>query len=454
MTRCKRCARASLLGAHFRSRCCPACQQYEYGLGQGLGLILYGCVGGAAIVWAAGERRVIVVLLLFYAENLLLCILHEATHALAAVLVGWRVHMVGIGSGGIWKAIPLGRMAIVLHKRPWTGGGFCGTGPPRDGHARAAIAFILAAPLAMHLAAAAIAWRWAPPGVASRLFVALNLLAFAWNAWPREVRGHMARGTDGKLILDLWRRPEEAREVWRQAHWFGPVYVRWLVGDHEQAFALAEEAKQANPRHGPALAAFASTAAMTGRYELALPHAAVVAASEEDRWPRALKALPDVALAAHGHFRGAEFEDYVRGGLLVGTDRLDEVLLLSERRLAAATSEESRALWQACIALALLLARRDLDRAEEAARWAYERLPWVPFVETAWGMARIERGDFAGGLKAFRRARKVDHEGRTAVLHAAWGAVAGERKRLAVLDAPGAWPACRRRAQCPPAPLS
>ena len=103
----------------------------------------------------------------------------------------------------------------------------------------------------------------------------------------------------------------------------------------------------------------------------------------------------------------------MRGSFLVAVDRLDEVLAISERGVEAAPSEESRALWQGCVALALLMMGRDLDRAEQAARYAYERLPWVPFVETAWGMVsgtvdglsatalQIAHGDAAWDPKSF-----------------------------------------------------
>jgi tetratricopeptide (TPR) repeat protein len=145
----------------------------------------------------------------------------------------------------------------------------------------------------------------------------------------------------------------------------------------------------------------------------------------------------------------------MRGSVLVALDRLDEVLDLSERQHAAATSDEARALWLGCVALSLLLAGKNLDRAEEAARWAYERLPWVAFVETAWGMARIERGEIDEGRAAFERARKVDATGGMGALHTAWTAVAHVRKgeleqarMLAeALRVPGAWPACMRRAE-------
>lgn len=444
--RCRKCGRCSLLKRHFCRRRCPACQPHEYGWGESLGLILYGCGGGAALVWAVEGQDLLLVLLFLYALSLLLCVLHEATHALAAALVGWRVHFVGIGSGGVWRVIPVGRLVILLHRRPWSGAGFCGTGP-RHAYSRRAIAAILAAPLAMHLVAAAAARLWAPPSAVARLFVALNLLAAVGNAWPRKLRQHVARATDGKLLLDLWCHPDLAREKWCRAGWVNPVAARLFARKFEEAFALAEQAVAANPGNETVLATFAGAAAATGRYGLALPHVPALAASEERARPSRVRALRDGDLAARGLLRGAELEDYVRGGILVGADRLDEVVDLSERRLAASSSEESRALWQACLALALLLSQRDLDRAEAGARYACERLPWVPFVETAWGMTRIERGDFEEGLAAFARTRKVDREGRMAWLQAAWSAVAGRRDLLPALEAPGAWPACRRRAE-------
>ena len=123
--------------------------------------------------------------------------------------------------------------------------------------------------------------------------------------------------------------------------------------------------------------------------------------------------------------------------------------------VSVATSDEARALWQGCVALSLLLAGRDLDRAEDAARWAHARLPWVAFVETAWGMVRIERGDLDAGLAAFTRARRTDATGGMSALHKAWTAVAhvrrgrreDARRMLEELRVPGVWPACPRRAE-------
>jgi hypothetical protein len=176
----------------------------------------------------------------------------------------------------------------------------------------------------------------------------------------------------------------------------------------------------------------------------ALAHVRPYARFHDARRSRELRRLGDARLAAHGLFRGPELEEYMRASLLVALDRLDEALAISERGAEAATTEETRALWRGCIALALMMLGRDLERAEEAARWAYDRLPWVPFVETAWGMARIEHGDKAGGLEVFERVRAIDPEGNTAGLRAAWTIVAtGLHERLP----DHAWPACRRRAE-------
>ncbi|HEX5138625.1 MAG TPA: hypothetical protein VFY93_16760 [Planctomycetota bacterium] len=380
-------------------------------------------------------------------------VLHEGAHALVGRLLGWRVYAVAIGAGEVSSRLRFGRAEITFHRRLLRGG-HCLAAPEVGNPSPGAIALFTAAPTFLHAILAAVALRWASAeslgGMAAAMFVVSNALLVPANLWPRRVAD---RGpdvwTDGKTLIDLCRSRDAELARWS-------LSARYLATQHErkpeEAFDVAERALAREPGNQAAAACFTIAARMTGRWEAALPHVVAYARAMELAFPRELRKLPDRALAARGLFRGSEHEEYMRGSILVSLDRLDEVLALSERGVARATSEETRALWQGCVALSLLMAERDLDRAEEAARYAYERLPWVPFVEAAWGMARIERGDAREGLRAFARAARTNPEA-TVELRAAWTVVARAvegRPECAVpaeLQAPTVWPACRRRAE-------
>jgi len=376
--------------------------------------------------------------------------LHEGTHALVARLLGWRVYAIALGRGDVSSQLRVGGTRLVF-RRSFFRGGHCVAAPKIGDPSRRAIALFLGAPVLMHVVVAAVAFRLASGatvgGMIATMFALSNALLALLNAWPRHVSRDLS--TDGMVLLDLLRSPETALVRWRFS-------ARLLAIQHErkpeEGLAAAEQALALEPQSEAAAACLAVAAQAAGRGEEALRQVAAYARTVEAARPKEILKLPERELAARGHFRGSEHEEYMRGSILVGLDRLDEVLALSERGVARATSEETRALWQGCVALSLLMAERDPDRAEEAARYAYERVPWVPFVEVAWGMARIERGDVREGLAAFSRASRIDPEA-TAQLRAAWTVVARaaegrpERAIPAELQAPAVWPACRRRAE-------
>jgi len=396
----------------------------------------------------------VVALLAIYPVSLVTIVMHEATHAFVARLVGWQVRTLEIGLGEPWFRFRLGGTNVVVHHRP-SGGGRCTVACRVGAVSRRGITLFVGAPMVMHAVAAAVALRWASGGslggVVAAMFVASNLFLIPLNAWPRDLpHRSAATANDGKRLLDLWRSPDRELLKWRFSA--GLLALR-LDQKPDEGFKEAERALALEPGSDAAAACLVCAAQVTGRREHMLPHVAAYARAIEASYPNALRKLSDGDLAARGVFRGKELEEYMRGSLFVGLDRLEETLALSERGVEAATCEETRALWQGCVALALLMIGRDLERAEEAARYAYERLPWVPFVETAWGMARIERGDTRVGLAAFMRVARIDSEGSTAWLRTAWTAAARaaegrpDRAISPDLQSPSVWPVCRRRAE-------
>lgn len=435
---------------------CPACRRSRPSL-QGIVYMILLVAVAMAVGTDIEPGARLAACLAIYPLTFVNVVMHEATHALVARLLGWRVHIIAIGTRGPWIRMRLGGTLLVLNGGP-LGGGHCSAFPEVGALSRRAIALYVGAPMAVHAVAAAAALRCVSRdslgGVLAAMFAASNLFIIVWNTWPRDLphRGP-AVATDGKVFLDLWRAPERELAQWRLAAGLGAFQAHLVEGKPEEAFKAAEQALLLDPTSDVAAMCLAIAARATGRHEQALPHAAAYAKAAEAGYPSKLRKLPDRALAAEGLFRGRELEEYMRASFLVGLDRLDEVLAISERGAEAAMSEESRALWQGCVALALLMIGRDLDRAEGAARYAYERLPWVPFVEAAWGMVRIERGSPAEGLEVFACVKRIDRQGSTAWLRAAWTVVAraalGKREvdLPEVLRAPGAWPACRRRAE-------
>lgn len=455
---CSSCERSSVLGYFDRWGRCPACNPSA--AGPPIGGVVYAFLLMGVALAPFGDLEPggrLAALLAIWPLGLVNTVLHEATHALAARILGWRVHVVAIGAGTPLLQLRLGGTRLVLNGRLLATNGNCVALPEGTVPSRGAIALVTAAPLAAHGVAAAAALPSVSGdsfgGLLAALFAASNVLVLLWSAWPRDIPGRGA--TDGQTLLDLWRDPDAEIAKWRLAVVFWPYHKHQRDGKAEEALKSAEAVLAAQPRDELVAGSFAAAAHAGGRPERALPHLGAYTKVIERSRSRGLRKLPDRALAARGLFRGPEHEEYMRGSLLVALDRLDEVLTLSERGVAEAASEEARALWQGCVALSLLLAGKDLDRAEEAARWAYERLPWVAFVETAWGMARIERGGLEEGLAAFERARKVDATGGMGALHTAWTAVAhvrrGEREQARMLAeslrAPGVWPACLRRAE-------
>jgi hypothetical protein len=462
MAVCRGCSRESRLVAHFDDeRRCPVCRPRLYTGRQAMAIVVWGCTfGGLVVATTVHPAAWLLALLGLHVIQFLLSVLHETAHALVARLVGWRVHFVGLGTARLWRTVRLGSVLLLLGRRPWSGG-FCGAAPAGDASSPGADAAILAAPLVFHAAAAGAALPWAALDSFGSLMVSLflveNLYFLALAAWPGTVRVAATNSpTDGKALLDLWREPEAGRKRRRLARWANPVYARIVESRFEDALALAGEAVERNPGDPDLLALLGSAAIYHRRGDLALPHVAPLARAAEEARPRELRGLTEQRLAARGHVRGAELEDYIRGGLLVGLDRFDEALSLSERRVERATSDEARALWSACLAQVLLLRGRpeDLDRAEQAARFAFERLPWVPFVEVTWGIAKIERGEARAGSWLFGRAARGDPEGSTAEMRAAWGIAAhaaegrsGPARRLFARQRVWYWPACRRRAE-------
>jgi hypothetical protein len=139
--------------------------------------------------------------------------------------------------------------------------------------------------------------------------------------------------------------------------------------------------------------------------------------------------------------------------MLGAADRLDDVIDLYGRRSEAATSDETRALWRALLAIALLADGRGIDRAKASANYAYLRLPWVALAEAAWGAVQIEVGDPREGLNLLEQAARNDAAGSTAALRAVWTVVAqcalgrSDGRIPHAAEERNVWPAYRRRAE-------
>jgi len=101
----------------------------------------------------------------------------------------------------------------------------------------------------------------------------------------------------------------------------------------------------------------------------------------------ALAAVDDMVAEAggdedtlRGNLVGARARVYWRASVLVSADRFDEALAELESAYEKETDEAARAIWADGIALALTFKGEAPERARELVVWAYERLPWIPYI--------------------------------------------------------------------------
>jgi len=393
-------------------------------------------------------------LLALWASRPVVVLLHQTVRALVARLAGWPVWVIRVGAGDDLRARLIGRTRLVVAGPPWRG--VVGIDPRRVPSA-VSMAVIEIVPLVLLAGAAALCFRLATPATtegAILFAVALGAtLEILRDLWPRQVSVNGSRvSTAGLRLARLARRPmHERRKATREG-----LLVRAVEfvarGDPATAESELENAPIDDPGDGAISGVLGWTRFLQGR--------PVDPERLEDfaRWieNHADDEVAQQRLLAEGDLRGADHAAFLHGFLLVRLDRLDEAVALFEERVDRADGGALRALWEACLALALVLRGRggaDPVYAEGCARRAYEALPWVPYVTDAWGMVLVEQGRHGAGLDLFRAAEAA-YGDEPSEMRLAWSLVAraarGETERARELrarlgDNDNLWPAASRR---------
>ena len=373
---------------------------------------------------------------------------HEGGHFIAARRLGWEVDEVRLGGGKELFTFPIGKTRWTIGRGVFRGGGFCKSLPEPDMVTqRACILFVLAGSLTELVLAVALVPFFSASfaGRVVVMFAILCVVDAVWSLAPSKDAGAFARANDGEHIRRLIRAPEKELAEWRMAT---PLFqaIRYMeAGQKADAIAVVENAFPQPSADRRTRGMIAWVKLVCGRPQAALAHVEDYALFVKEIDSEATGELPDEEGVA-----------YVRSGLLVQLDRLDEVVALAERHRDAATDEEVRARWSACVALALLLRGHDADsvaRASAAAAYGFARLPWVSYVLTAQGISLIEQGEHDEGLRLFdlcdarEGARSSLRDAWRVVAHAACGRDAVAHELLKTLRAADAWPACLRRAE-------
>ncbi len=247
------------------------------------------------------------------------------------------------------------------------------------------------------------------------------MAALVLNVWPHKIlHDGQHLPTDGLSLLRLTRNVAATQVEFQRTSVWARATECIRDGDHERAATVLEEALEKTPDDW-------RLSGLLGLIQL--PRLREEALARVDDSARVLdeqtNGNPAYWFLTEGRMRGTDRAAYLRGSLLVDLDRLNEVVALSEERVAAATDESMRALWEACLALGLVLRGRggaDLVYAEGAARRAFEALPWVSYVTDAWGMVLIEQGKFKEGLNVFHAAKAYGDE--PSEMRLAWSLVA------------------------------
>ena len=133
---------------------CPACRRARPGLP--VSYFVHRILLAALAIGAyVGPVAKAVAILAIWPLELLNTVIHESTHAGIARLLGWRVHVVAIGTREPWVRLRLGGTLLVIHRDFFTQGGSCLASPDAGVPSRGAIALYVAAPIVLDVVIAA-----------------------------------------------------------------------------------------------------------------------------------------------------------------------------------------------------------------------------------------------------------------------------------------------------------
>ena len=150
---------------------CESCADEHSSAGRE-GLFMWGLMAAAALSWTTDAllsiRYMLTSLSLIWIAGVTITVVHEAGHALAALMMGIRVRAINIGAGGPrMMRTSIGRFAFQVYLLPV--GGSTILAPAKQIIRSRHFVVTLAGPL-VHLAALILVWRWHPESWAIELF--------------------------------------------------------------------------------------------------------------------------------------------------------------------------------------------------------------------------------------------------------------------------------------------
>jgi tetratricopeptide (TPR) repeat protein len=342
--------------------------------------------------------------------------MHELVHAVAGRLVGATIYAIGLGWSGRLLRF---RLAGVRVNIAWDFlfAGYCHGGFTRREATALRIAVFLGAPMLVHLACVAATL----PFLSWDEFGLLEAFAL-WNAWflfsvgvPRRYAGGLY--SDGMALWMLLRHREEFVQEYRRGSRLLPAAY---AEDPHAKRAHLERAVAEDPADGTVRGLLGHAFRDTGDHEEALRRLDDMVALEE---------LDEDFGEAHWAVRGklldaAKRRVSLRGTIYLEMDRQADAIELFQTALAEETVPEARAIWQADLAMALLLDGQP-ERAREPAAEAFALLPWVPYVGSTHAATLLEQPQAA--LEGLAAADRHDPEGHYRSTHDAWRAIAHAR---------------------------
>lgn len=380
----------------------------------------------------------------FGALPLAIVVMHEAVHAIVGRLVGVTIYAIGLGWAGRFFRF---RLAGVQVRIGWDFlfCGYCVGGFLRHEATPLRIAVFIGAPLLVHLACVAATLPFLFSG-------SIGLLEFfaIWNAWfavavtvPRRYASGLQ--SDGMTLWMLLRHREVCVEAFRYASLLLPaVHAR----DPRAMRAYLERAVAEHPDDENLRGLLGRACRATGDHEEALRRLDDMVAMEK---------LDEGLGEGHWAARGRLLDEpkrrtFVRGTIYLEMDRQADAIALFQAALIDETVTEVRALWQADLAMALLLDGQ-AERAREPATEAFALSPWVVYVASIHAATLLEAGDPRAALKELRAADRRDPDDLYRPTHDAWRTIAyarlGRRERAQrfLRRAKTPFPALRRMAE-------
>ena len=355
----------------------------------------------------------------------LLIVAHEFTHAVAGRLAGARVFEVRVGWHRPRYQIRLGRLRITL-ARGLLRGGFCVAAflLPRVGRWRYVVLY--GAPMLLHVLACVavlpfLSAPWPLPELrAGHFFFFFNALLFLVSARPIDYPvGAFRIPNDGKALLLL--RDRSQAERWRRQGFVLPALYALSDGEAEEALARARDAEHLFPDDPEVGRALFTVYWALGYHAYALRFVGPYADAVHQP-----AGLDEQQLLTLGALQGDRLERWLYCVVCLHGEAWDAALSAVDTALKGETLEEARAMWLALRAYVLLLHMESPEGREagrEAAREAFELLPWVSFVCGTFGAALIDGARSAEGLDRLDEAAALDVAGQEVAARKAWRAI-------------------------------